>query len=76
MSDLDDWLASRPDCVRQLAAEFPIGTEVHVGDVVLHVIGYTEADQVIVSPVWAADDYEESLAQKQVLCASHLRTVN
>lgn len=72
---LKAWIASRPECVRKLALEFPIGTTVDVGNETLYLIGWTESDMLILSPLTFFDnDYDEVLAAKRYLCASHVRS--
>lgn len=52
------WIASRPECVRRLAAEFQPMDLVQMPDGGRwHIIGYTERDELIVAP-WR-EDYEE-----------------
>lgn len=73
MKKLDEWLATRPKSVRALAAEFPIGTRVSVGDEKWFVIGYTETDMLIVSPVDIQVNYDAAYNQRQLICAAHCR---
>ena len=72
---LKAWIASRPECVRKLALEFPIGTTVEVEGRDLYLIGWTEDDMLILSPLtFFENDYDEVLAAKQYLCAAHVRS--
>lgn len=72
---VDEWLATRPDSVRTLAAEFPLGSQVDLPDHggVHYCIGYTEDDQLILSPVHPGDDYDASMEARVWLCADHIR---
>jgi hypothetical protein len=68
------WLASRPESVRAIALEFPLGLAVRVdGGPLLYLIGYTEDEKVIFSPVNPGANYAGALEDKVYLCASHLR---
>lgn len=67
------WLATRPESVRRLAAEFPLGSSFAVDGERLYLLGYTEEDMLIVSPVDPAVDYDGANASKKYLCASHCR---
>jgi hypothetical protein len=83
----DDWLATRPECVRKLASEFPPGTRIrgtgfNIPDgpgtthpVEFWVVGYNEDDMVIVSPVDPRKDFDAALApeNKHYICAQHIR---
>lgn len=66
---LAEWIATRPDCVQKLAAEFPIGTKIDG----VYVIGWTENDMIVASPVHPRDDYNEALRRRVHICAAHLR---
>lgn len=69
------WYSSRPECVRKLMLEFPIGTSIDVEGKTFYLIGYTEDDMLIISPLTFFDhDYDEVLAAKTYLCASHVRS--
>lgn len=68
-----EWLATRPECVQKLAAEFPLGMPIVVDGVEHWVIGYNESDMLLISPLNPADDFEGSKAAKAYLCAAHLR---
>jgi len=73
MSLWDDWLSTRPECVRKLAAEFPLETTIDVDGEILYLVGYNEGDMLIMSPINPFDDYDGALANKKYICASHLR---
>jgi hypothetical protein len=78
MATLDEWLASRPEVVRRLLAEFPLGTEVSIDGKPWYVIGAAddEHETLIISPVRPSDDrkiYDEMMRQRQRVCAHHLR---
>jgi hypothetical protein len=68
------WLATRPVCVRKLAAEFPLDTRLDVKGVTMWLVGYTEGDELLVSPINPNVDYEGSYAERTRLCASHVRS--
>lgn len=71
----DAWLASRPECVRKLAAEFPINSRFMVEGILFHLLGYTEGDTLIVSPIDPLDFYDEAMAAKVYMCAEHFRGI-
>lgn len=70
---LAEWIASRPESVQRLAAEFPLGTVFDTGKGRWYLVGWTENDSLIVSRVDPRRDYEGAMNSKQYLCASHFR---
>jgi len=71
---MEAWLASRPECVQKLAAEFPHGTQVtDASGTVFYLLGYTEDDRLIVSPISPFDDYDRAMEERTYVCAEHLR---
>lgn len=68
------WLATRPASVQKLAAEFPLDSVFDVKGVTMFLCGYTEGDQLIVSPVNPNVDYEGAYAKRTRLCVSHVRS--
>lgn len=71
MNTMDEWIASRPEPVRKLAAEFPPGAR--VGPDKLYVIGYTEDGMLIVSPYDPHEGYDRAVEARLYMCASHAR---
>jgi hypothetical protein len=71
---MQDWLATRPASVQKLAAEFPPRTILIVKGITMHVMGWTEGDDLLVSPVDPYFDYDRAYATRQRLCASHARS--
>lgn len=67
------WIASRPESIRRLAAEFPLGASFAIGDRVLYLVGYNEDDSLLVSRYNPATDYESATTHPERLCASHVR---
>lgn len=67
---IQEWIASRPPSVRALAAEFPLGSVIDETD---YVIGWTENDMILVSPIWLGYDYEAAMSGKRRVCAAHVR---
>lgn len=70
------WLKTRPKCVQKLAKEFPMGTRVQFGGEMLHLLGWTENDSIILSPInpsedsdgwWINGDYISELTNWQPL---------
>lgn len=75
MPGMDEWLKTRPECVQKLAAEFPVGDTVEIdGEPDHFVIGYTEDDKLIVTPIWPGDDYEAAMEARAYVCAHHYRS--
>ena len=70
------WLKTRPKCVQELAARFPLDCIVVTEQDPLNrwlVIGYNESGMLIVVP-WVNTPhatYEEMLADRQYICADH-----
>lgn len=70
-----DWLKTRPKSVQKLAAEFPLGSECEGRNgEILFIIGYTEDDAIVLTPINPSDDYESACAQRVHVCASHYRS--
>lgn len=70
----DGWIASRPQCVQALVAEFPRGTSFREPDgTILWVIGYTETDEVILTRANPYHDYDRALAGCFLVPVSDLR---
>lgn len=67
------WLRTRPKCVQLLAAEFPIETTVEIDGEKHWVMGWTEGDQLIITPVDPVEDYDGAFEARTYLCAGHLR---
>ena len=67
------WLATRPECVRRLAAEFPPGTRLECRGRVLHVVGWTEQGSLVVCEPDPAEDWDAAMAAKEYVCAAHYR---
>ncbi len=68
-----DWLKDRPESVQRLATEFPPDVGIVLEGVIHYVIGYTEGDRLILSPVDPSVDLEAAHEEKVYLCASHVR---
>jgi len=68
-----EWLKTRPPCIQALAAEFPLDYLVLLDGRVHYILGYTEGDMLMLSPVDPGVDYEAAMARMIYLCASHLR---
>ena len=70
---LDDWLQTRPKCIQELASEFPMGTILKVKDKNIYLVGWTESDELIVSPIDPYESYDKSIDQQMYVCAGHFR---
>lgn len=80
---VEDWLATRPTCVQELAQEFPPGqVSLNVTDAndevqTWYLIGYAEGDELIFSTVhpreWIDAHDEIPDEHKRIICAQHLR---
>lgn len=70
---LASWIKSRPKCVQQLAAEFPLMTQLHHVGKAHFVIGYTEDDMLIISPVSPLADWNNAMHKRARVCAQHFR---
>ncbi len=73
MTDIEEWIASRPACVQKLITEFPLGSTFYMNEKVMYLLGYTEGDMLIVTPVNPSRNYEKANACKEYVCASHFR---
>lgn len=63
-----EWVASRPPSVQALCREFPLRTVFP-----FYLVGYTESDEVLVSPIDPAVDFTDAVALAFEVCADHLR---
>lgn len=69
-----EWLATRPESVRKLHEEFKdIRGFLQPNGRIYYIIGYTEGDEVLVSPIDPREDFDGAIDTKVPLCASHLR---
>ena len=68
-----EWFKTRPPEVQALIREFPLNTAVKTEEGLLYLIGYTEGDELLMSPVDPREDYDSALEEKVYICASHLR---
>jgi hypothetical protein len=70
----NEWLESRPECVRKLANEYPIGSVVQdqCGDD-WYVVGWDESDRLVISPIWIGEDYDGAMGARRLICAGHIR---
>lgn len=69
----EDWIKTRPECVQKLAVEFPVGTIVDIDEVRLYLIGYTEEDALIFSPIDPNIDYPLAKCFSVYIPAADLR---
>jgi hypothetical protein len=76
MNELEAWLASRPECVQNLAKEFPIGTTVLLDGVEHYLLGYTENDMLVLSKINPCEFYDEAMENQIHMCAQHIRDSN
>lgn len=72
------WIEARPERIRKLCREFPIGTRALWRGVQYYLIGYGEAeagedDMVIFSTVDPIVDYDAAVASPVCMHAKHLR---
>jgi hypothetical protein len=67
------WLSTRPQCVQDLAKEFPWLSQVSVNGKTYFVIGYTEEDMIIVSQTYPVH-FQLAMETKEYVCAKSLRT--
>lgn len=73
---IEDWLNSRPLCVRRLACEFPPGARITAPDGVFVIIGYTDDDELLITPEQYIADYDAAVEHHLCICASHLRPIS
>ena len=64
----EEWLATRPEVVRQMARRYPPGTKFRIHDEVMHVMSYEESGGLSVTATDPAEDYEKAVAERQPLC--------
>lgn len=76
MNPLELWMASRPESVRKLAADFSLGDTLDFGngDDQWWIIGYTEDDMLVIAPMDPRTaNYAEMMDARQHVCAEHFR---
>ena len=79
MKMVEEWSKTRPPIIRALAKEFPFllvvtfGCEKHGVDGHAYVIGYTEAGQLLLSPINPCKDHEASIAARFPVDPEYLR---
>lgn len=71
----EEWLAHRPECIKKLAKEFPLGTIFIIDGKTLYLVGYSEEDGLLLSTHDPAVAYEEAKETMQRVCAKHFRGV-
>ncbi|MBO0710763.1 MAG: hypothetical protein J2P47_05725 [Acetobacteraceae bacterium] len=69
----DAWWAGLPDCVKALSKEFPLDTPVLLNGKNWYVIGWSEDDMLVISPMTLAENYDGAWAARQRVCAEHYR---
>lgn len=70
---MKEWLATRPESVQRLAAEFPAGSSFSHEGTRYWIIGWTESDLLIISTTSPHQDYEKAVATKEYCHAHCLR---
>lgn len=65
------WLASRPECVQKLAAQFSFDAEYIIDGTSYYLLGYTEQDKLILSPIDPNQNYDAAMSNKIYVCAAH-----
>lgn len=74
----DDWMQSRPACVRRTLERFPPNTKFRIDGKLHYLVGAQEADPIgegfgplLLSPINPMVDYDAAIAARIVLCADH-----
>lgn len=75
---LESWIKSRPGPVQELAAEFPLLTKMMLPPPAppgpaYWVIGYTEGDELVLSPIDPRVDWDRAMDERIRVCARHFR---
>lgn len=70
------WAASRPEQVQALIRRFPNGSLFLVNNQVHYVIGWTENDKLILSPVNPVLEFKRAQDEKIYICAKHFRSTS
>lgn len=74
--EYEEWLATRPATVRNLARRFVPGMLIDVDGVTHWVIGYHEEEGdkcgLIISSINPRERYQEAVAKKKYICSDHL----
>lgn len=69
----EKWLSEQPATVRSLAREFPVSSVYDTPDGELWVIGYSEGDEVMLTPLNPYKDYHAAYALHVYVHAQCLR---
>lgn len=67
------WVASRPEKVQKLIAEFPPNSLVMLEEKPHHILGWTEDDMLILTDTDPGVDYDLAMQRKVYIHAHHLR---
>lgn len=70
---IEEWLATRPESVQQLAKKYPLLSTINNQ---WYVIGYTENDMLVISTIHPVQDYKLSIANRKYVCVEHLMDQN
>lgn len=70
---LDQWFKTLPEHIQPLAREFPLGQRIQDDERLVWVIGYTDGESLIVSPINPAEDMAQAMFYKEYMCAQCVR---
>jgi len=71
----EDWLASRPASVQALAKRFPIPGRIIIDGTAHYILGYSEPDGLILSPINPGIDYHGARANLVEICGDCLNDI-
>lgn len=67
------WIASLPDNVQRLIGAFPLNSVFMIEGEKYYLLGYTEDELVIVTPVSPANDYDAAVEKRRFIRPEHLK---
>jgi hypothetical protein len=64
----EEWVATRPQIIKDLAALYPPGALLLIQKKQLYVLGYTESGGLLVSETDPCEEYARAVETRQLLC--------
>lgn len=68
MNDWEQWLAGRPEKVREMGCRYPPGTKFKIHGKIVWLVSYCEDGTVMVSETNPSEAYETAIATRQPIC--------
>ena len=70
--DIQTWIATRPECVQEMARKFPHGSAVMMPEGrTAWLVGWSEPDSLLLSFTSPHEDYDRAVKERFPVCCSH-----